>query len=56
MLVNITGAKVKRGENCYEVIYKEQVIFESKLRDIAISVALSKKQCEILLTENVKTI
>ncbi len=56
MLVNITGAKVKRGENCYKVIYKEQVIFESKTREVAVSIALSKNECENLLTSVLKSV
>jgi hypothetical protein len=51
MLVGITGARVRRGEHCYKVIYKEQVIFESKTKEIAVSIALSRKECENLLTK-----
>lgn len=56
MLVGITGALVKRGDNCYKVIYKEHVIFESESRGVAVSVALKKEECENLLTSVLKSV
>jgi hypothetical protein len=50
MLVGITGAKIEKGESSYRVVYKEHLIFESKTKGVALTVALSKKQCENLLT------
>lgn len=56
MLVGITGAHLKRDENFYKVIYKEHIIFESKTGALALCVALSKKECENLLTSILKSV
>lgn len=56
MLVNITGAKVKKYEDGYIVEYKEQTIFKSKTKEVAVSIALSKNTCENLLTSVLKSV
>lgn len=56
MLVGITGAIVKKYKNCYKVIYKEHVIFESESREVAVLVALKKTDCENLLTDVLKSV
>lgn len=50
MFIGITGARVIKENDQYNVEYQNTTIFESKSRCLAIIVALCKNKCEELLT------
>jgi hypothetical protein len=50
MFIGITGARVFEEDEMHKVEYQNTIIFESKIKCLAVIMALCKNKCDELLT------